>query len=303
MRILSIILRVLALTVIYAILFIVASTLTSPPALSTVFTPEQSQASTALLPVVALIYTVTLSYLALRSRWHGWKLAGALFLIFYGIYTFLSQIETLAFPAVSNRLPAGAVQGFFLSGLILGVPFCALAVWVLGKMRGQADGQPNTRLQMPASEWLWKLAAAVVLYEAVHFTFGYYVAWRTPGLPQFYGGTDPGTFIGQLANVFRATPWLFAFQVFRALVWAGLGCLIVRMHKGPVWETILATAAAFCILMAGGMIFPNPVMPPFVARAHTIELVTSNFLYGGLLAALLLWRPRSRAVAAATSEQ
>lgn len=303
MRVVSIVLRILALTVIYIVLFIVASTLTSPPALSTLFTPEQSQASTALLPVVALIYTLTLSYLALRSRWHGWKLAGALFLIFYGIYTFLSQIETLAFPAVSTKFPPGTVQGFFLSGLILGIPFCILAVWILGKMRGQPDGLANTRLEMPASEWIWKLAAAAVLYVIVYFTFGYYVAWRTPGLPQFYGGTDPGTLLGQLGNVFRETPWLPLFQVFRGLIWAGLGCLIVRMHKGAAWETILATAAAFCILMAGGMIFPNPVMPPYVARAHTIELVTSNFLYGGLLAALLLWRPRSRAVAAATSEQ
>jgi len=126
---------------------------------------------------------------------------------------------------------------------------------------------------------------------AVYFLFGYFVAWRTPGLPEFYGGSDPGTFFGQLGNVARDSPWLYPFQVLRGLIWAGLGCLIVGMHKGSALETILATGSTFSIVMSAGMLFPNPVFPDFVARAHTLELVSSNFLFGVLLAALLLWQP------------
>lgn len=301
MRVLSISLRIVLLAVIFAILFMVSSSLTAVPGINEMFTPEQVKQSTAALPIVAFIYTVVLSYLALRSRWHGWRLAGALFLIYYGIYTFLSQIETIAFPAVGGKFPPGMIRGLFIGGLILGIPFCALAVWILGKARGPVDETPNTRLQMPVAQWAWKLVIASVLYPAIYFIFGYYVAWRTPGLPAFYGGADPGTFLGQLGNVAATTPWLFPFQLLRGLIWTGIGCLIVRMHKGPAWETVLATAAAFCILMAGALIFPNPVMPAFVARAHAIELVTSNFVWGGLLALLLLWRPSAAATAPAAS--
>ncbi len=63
------------------------------------------------------------------------------------------------------------------------------------------------------------------------------------------------------------------------------------MHKGRLWEVALATGLAFTVLMNASMLFPNPFMPPLVARAHTIELFTSNLLYGILLALLMLWRP------------
>jgi len=291
-RAISYLLRFIALWIIFIVLFIISSTLTMPASLEATMTPEQVSASNAILPVVCGIFTLVITYLALRSRWHGWKLAAALALIFYGVYTFLSQIETLAFRRVANAFPPDTVRGLFLSGLILAAVFCPLAVLILGKARRDpAEARANSRLQMSAVEWFWKLLLAAVLYVAVYFLFGYFVAWRTPGLPEFYGGSDPGTFFGQLGNVARDSPWLYPFQVLRGLIWAGLGCLIVGMHKGSALETILATGSTFSIVMSAGMLFPNPVFPDFVARAHTLELVSSNFLFGVLLAALLLWQP------------
>ncbi len=284
-------LRVLGLVIVYLILFTLSSNLINSQAVASRLTPEQVNLSTAMLPVVSLIMTLMLAYLVLRSRWYGWKLAVAIFVIFYGIYTFLSQIETLAFPAVSGQMPAGMVRGFFLAGLALAIPFSLAAVWILGKTREDpSDAGMSSRLQMPASEWIWKLAIAVILYVVVYFTFGYYVAWRTPGLPAFYGGADPGTFGGQMLNVMQDTPWLPFFQIFRGLIWAGIGCLILSMHKGPAWEAGLAVGLSFAVLMCASMLFPNPYMPPFIARAHTIELLSSNFLYGLLLSILMPWK-------------
>jgi hypothetical protein len=257
--------------------------------------PEAGIQAASMIPVVALLMTATIAYLALRSRWHGLKLAAAIFVVFFGVYTFLTQIEPLAFPAVSEQMPPGTIRGFFLAGLMLTLPFSLLTVWILGKMKKDSlADDSNTRLQMSTSEWAWKLSAAVILYEVVYFIFGYYVAWRTPGLPEFYGGTDPGTFFGQLANVIRDTPWLFLFQLFRALVWTSIGCVIIRMHKGGVFETSFAVGLAFSILMGATMLLPNPLMPPDVYRAHAIELVSSNFVFGILLTALLMWRTLNR---------
>ena len=294
-RILSITLGVIVLAVIYAVLFIVGTSLTTPPELAEKMSPEAGIRAASMIPVVAIIMTVTISYFALRSRWHGLKLAVAIFVIFFGVYTFLAQIEPLAFPAVTEQMPPGTIPGFFLAGLILALPISLLTVWLLGKMKKDSlADEPNTRLQMATSEWAWKLTVAVILYEVVYFTFGYYVAWRTPGLPEFYGGTDPGTFLGQLANVVRDTPWLFLFQAFRALVWIGIGCVIIRMHKGGVFETSFAVGLAFSIFMTAMMLLPNPLMPPDVYRAHAIELVSSNFAFGLLLTALLMWRTLDR---------
>jgi hypothetical protein len=294
-NILLTILRLIALVIIYLVLFTAASRLTSPLELVQRMTPEQIQQSMTALPLASLIMTFMLAYLALRSRWHGWRLAGALFAILYILYSFLGWIELLAFPAVSQNMPAGMVSGLLVSGLILAIPFSLLAVWILGKTgKGSAEKEANNRLQMPATEWIWKIVAGAILYSIVYFVFGYYVAWRTPGLPEFYGGTDPGTFFGQLSNVARETPWLFALQIFRGLIWTGIGCIIVGMHKGKAWETILATGLTFTIVMNASLLFPNPFLPPVVAHAHAVELVSSNFLYGILLSALLMWNPNRR---------
>ncbi len=284
--------RLIALAIVYTVLFTLASSLTNPPGLAERMTPEQVSLSTIMLPVVSLIMTVMLAYLALRSSWHGWKLAGALFVILFTLNSFLSWVELLAFPAVSTQMPAGMMYSMLISGLIVAIPFALLAVWILGKTRPDPVRPPSTnRLRMSATEWAWKIAAGAALYVIIYFTFGYYVAWRTPGLPEFYGGTDPGTFLGQLANVMRDTPWLPALQVFRGLIWIGIGCLILSMHKGKPWEGVLATGLAFTVLMNASMLFPNPLWPPLVAQAHTIELVSSNLLYGLLLGTLMLWHP------------
>lgn len=289
-RFLSISLGVLVLIVAYSVLFMIGSNLTTPPELAKKMSPEAGMQVASLIPVVALLMTSTLAYLALRSRWHGLKLAAAIFAVFFGVYTFLAQIEPLAFPAVTEQMPPGTIPAFFLAGLILTLPFALLTVWILGKGRKDSlADEANPRLQMSVSEWAWKLALAVILYEIVYFAFGYYVAWRTPGLPEFYGGTDPGTFFGQLANVARDTPWLFLFQAFRALVWIGIGCIIIRMHKGGVLETGFSVGLAFAVLMSATMLLPNPIMPPDVYRAHAIELVSSNFVFGVLLTMLLMW--------------
>ena len=291
-NILLTILRLIALVIIYLVLFIVTSRLTSPPELVQHMTPEQVQQSMTALPLASIIMTFILTYLALRSRWYGWQLAGALFSVLYILYYFLGWIELLAFPAVSQNMPVGMVSGLPISGLILAIPFSLLAVWILGKTRrGSAEKEANNRLRMPVTEWTWKIAAGAILYSIVYFAFGYYVAWRTPGLPEFYGGTDPGTFLGQLSNVARETPWLFALQIFRGLIWTGIGCIIVGMHKGKAWETILSAGLTFTIVMNTSLLFPNPFLPPMVAHAHSIELVSSNFVYGLLLSVLLLWNP------------
>jgi hypothetical protein len=165
-----------------------------------------------------------------------------------------------------------------------------LCVWILRKAGPDDTTERNDRLIMPIREWAWKLAAIATLYVVIYFIFGYFVAWRTPGLPEYYGGRDLG-FLPGLAVTMRDTPWLPFFQLFRALIWSGLGGLIIRMHKGGALETSLAVGFTFSILMAAPLLLPNPIMGDVVARAHLVEVSASNLLFGFVLSVLLLHRP------------
>lgn len=287
-------LRVIALTVVYLICFIVASAVTIAPLTSQLPIAEDVNTAALYMPIVALLNTLVLSYITLRSRWHGWRLTATVFIIFYGVNTFMSQIETAAFPPVVARLPPGFLTGLFVMGIIQAALFAPLAVLILGKWKKEpATDEPNERLVMPASEWVWKLAVIAVAYDVLYFSFGYYVAWRNPAVQAYYGGTDPGSFAAQLANVMRDTPWLPFFQLLRGLLWTLIALPVIRMTKGAWWEAALAVGLLFAVVMNSVQLLPNPIMPTAVRLTHLVETATSNFIFGVIVVWLLHRHHRS----------
>src|SRR5258708_30198478 len=97
-----IVLRVIALTVILFVCFAVAGQVVLPQASAQ--GPEQAGAAALALVAVSFITASILTYVILRSRWAGWRLAVAVFVVFYGVQTFMSQIESAV---VIPRLPPG----------------------------------------------------------------------------------------------------------------------------------------------------------------------------------------------------
>lgn len=291
--ILSMSLRIIASSVVYALCFLLAMNIAMRDLQVPQLSAQEAAISASALPLVALLNTVVLALVILRSRWSGWKLSVAVFIIFYGTYTFLAQIESLAFLSVRNLLPAGMVPALFAAGAILAALFSPLAVFILGKWRSAPPVEPNLRLHMPAGEWLWKMAVIAVVYELLYFTFGYFIAWRNPAVQAYYGGVDPGNFYLQMVNVLRETPWLPFFQALRASLWVLIALPVVRMLKGQPWETALILGLCFAVLMNAQHLFPNPYMPREVSTVHLIETASSNFIFGIVVGLLLLWRPQS----------
>ncbi len=143
--------------------------------------------------VFALSVGGTLSYLILRSRWHGWMLAGAIFVAMYGISTVAIQVESVAF--LSKKLPPGMIRALFVQGAIVAALFAPLAVLVLGKWRAaslRAPMSPAAPLK-PASILL-RLGILVAAFVFLYMFFGYYVAWRNPDLQRYYGGPELASF-------------------------------------------------------------------------------------------------------------
>jgi hypothetical protein len=282
----SIALRVIALTIILFICFALAGGVIGPQGHSQ--TPEQAGAAAVALLAVRFLNTIVLTHIILRSRWAGWRLIATVFFVFYGVMTLMSQIESAVFV---TRLPPGMLPRLFLMGALIAAPFSVLAVLILGKRKADTvNTEPNARLFMPKSEWAWKLAVIALAYLVLYFTFGYFIAWRSPAVREYYGGIDEGGFVAQMGTVIRNTSWLIPLQILRAMFWAVIALPVIRMMKGRWQETALALGLLFAVVMNAQLLLPNPYMPEAVRIMHLIETASSNFIFGWLVGWLLTQR-------------
>jgi len=276
--------KILGLTVVYFVCMMFGADLFVSIQLS--LPPEQQTAGVLSFLLMALVCTSLLSAVILCSRWGGWRLMLALSFSYYGLQTFMAQIETAYFgPAFG--VPSSDLPGLFAMSLPVIFIFIPLAVVVLGKGRQPAQsGEANPRLHMPAGEWLWKLALIAVAYLVLYFGFGYFVAWQNPNLVAMYGGgTNPEVF-----NNARLVP----FQILRSGLWALFALPVIRMSRPGVWGTAVLIGLLYALPMSIGLVSPNPYMPDASVRlSHFIEIITSNFLFGLIVTHLLLWRRKA----------
>jgi hypothetical protein len=233
-----------------------------------------------------------LSYLIVRSHWHGWTLVGAVFVGMYGISTVASQIDSVAF--LSDKLPHGMIRALFLQGAIAAGLFAPLAVLTLGKWRGApppAPVSPARRLMLASI--VLRLVILVGAFVFLYMFFGYYVAWRNPELQRYYGGPELPTFWSSLKHNWTSSPWIYSLAAFRALTY--IGCLypIVRMLYTSRRESAFA-AALFSACWTTVLLLPNPLMPASVARSHFWETLGFNLAFGALAGWLLCVTPLAR---------
>ncbi len=240
---------------------------------------------------VCLLQTLALAYPIVRSRWHGWLLVVTVFVLFFGTGTFMSQIEVLVY--LADEMPPGMQSGIILMGLFSAVVFSPIIVLTLGRWQpGTATGdEPNPRLRMSWQSWAWKLPAGAAVMLALYYLFGYFVAWKNPVLRDYYGGTDPGTFLAQMRSIVRDTPWMVPLQFLRALVWVLLALPVIRMMRGRWWEAGLAVSLLFTVPVIY-LLLPNPLMPDAVRLTHLVETAPYQFLFGWFVVRLFTRSPR-----------
>ncbi len=233
----------------------------------------------ALVLFVMLLQTVALAYPVMLSKWSGWKLALAVFLLYFGTVTFMSQMESLVY--LGDKMPNGMLPGLFAMGLFTAAVFSPVAVLVLGKWKAgtAASATSGHREPTSAGEWAWKTAVGGLVFLSLYYLFGYFVAWKNPLLRDFYGGTDPGSFFAQMSSIVESTPWMLPFQYLRSLLWVALAVLVIRMMKGSWWQVALAVSLLFTV-PAIYLLFPNPMMPDAVRMAHLVETAPYQFLFG-----------------------
>lgn len=230
--------------------------------------------------IMCILDAAVLSYLIVRSRWFGWRLILTIFFVFYGVKTFLTQIETIVFlKHLTNIVSAEMIPKLFMQGFITAAIFSPLAVLIHGRMRERECEEIqvfNQRPVMPLKEWIWKLLLIAVVYVVIYISFGMFVFIPLAGkaFQEYYGDL-------------QMPEWILLFQMARAMIWVVLALPVIRMIRGRWWEGGLAVALMFSVLMSANLLVPTEVMPETIRKAHFVEVFSSNFLFGWIVFWLL----------------
>jgi hypothetical protein len=279
--------RILAVCLLFAVCFAIGGALAGVARIAQEAPPVKATPAQLVLPFVTLCLCVgiVVSYLILRSSWHGFALVMAVFFAMYGISTVAAQGDSVFF--LSAKLPQGMLPALFLQGLIADALFAALAVLILGKWRvpSPADTWPAPA-HLAASSLIWRIALLVVAFVFLYMFFGYYIAWQNPDLREYYGGSSFPSFYDSLKSNWGQRPFLYLLQAFRALLFIACVFPLIRMLRVSRWERT-AAIALFLSAWTTILLFPNPLMPMSVARSHFWETLAFSLTFGTLLGWLL----------------
>lgn len=213
-------------TVFLAILFLLFRGIAS--SLSRIPVSSEGEAR-IMLPLffVYLAQAGIVGYFVVRSFLRGWKLCVLVFVILFGVTTFLTQIETLVFLRyLVASVPKEIVPRLFLQGFLAALLFTPCVVAVHGKLKGKEESPPLV-LEL-SGRWLVTFVVLSFVYVLVYLGFGSLVFRPLAGraFEEYYAGL-------------RLPSWVLLLQIGRGFVFVLLGFLVVRSLKVQRWEKSL----------------------------------------------------------------
>ena len=289
-RIFSTASRVLLVFITYALLLVTTAGLVSISGpVGAPAAPASGSEPLHPLPIVALGSAGLITWVVLRSRWVGAKLAFGVAAAFFGAHTVLPELDALAAPGSFSRGVGGAAGAWF-GGAVFAATFGTAAAVILGRT-GRAEHAPPVQLQSARSLWVGsvKLAAAAVVQVIVHAGVGCQLGWyRVPDGFAFRGPL--GLFCPDAASAGVAgDPASSAAALVRGIVWALVGLLLVRLlRRGPA-ETSLVVGLFFALAGPVHELLPCPLVPGAWAIGTHVALAVSQLSCGAVLALWLSW--------------
>ncbi|NMB53702.1 MAG: hypothetical protein GYA15_03295 [Leptolinea sp.] len=259
--------RILALTVLGVIVTAAASAVTPQPEIVKSATGASAGQTMLLLFIDRLMVALIFAFLLEKTILRGMRLVGLLFWVVFGITTFMMQIETLVFGSAFPGLSTSDVFRLVLTALVSTLIFVPLAVLVMGRWKD--NGEPVRPLFK--KDYLTGLILLAVIYPILYFSFGYFVAWQSAAVREFYATT----------TITTAQPLLTLIQVARGALWVLAGLPLLVMFDRRI-HTIIASILCYSLLPSFSLILPNPLMPEPVRLAHLVEISLSMAIFGGL---------------------
>ena len=262
--------------------------------------PASLAGMAVLAPVLfCVLVAAVLSWMIARSALSAWPLVGAVFLAYFGLGTFMLQIESVVF--LPRHLPPGFVNRLFAMGAAMGLVAAPAAVWIHRRFRpSPSEGRVPSGIPAAPGEWTLRLAWLAAAYVALYFLAGYFIAYRNPDVVAYYDDANVGSFAAQMLKVWRTAPWLFALQVLRGILWVTCVIPFIVSFRGRPWELPLLVGCAFSVWLVM-LLVPNPYMPESVRMSHLVETASSNFVFGCIVGASFVRSRERRSFAAATT--
>ena len=238
--------------------------------------------SAVFLLIVSLFNSFVVCYVAAHSSWRGAKRVVGIMLPVFMISSFMTQIETLFFGAAFNALAKADVLLIMLAPL----PSIAAATLVSVKFFGCRD-KALKAAPVSLMPLVKRIAVLGIIYVAIYFLFGYFVAWRFEELRVFYSGSgEDAGFIGQLMN---NEPVVYPFQFLRGMMFAALTIPLLSMLRDKKKVAVTSVCLVY-LTTALVLIIPNPLFPDMVRWAHFIEMFSSMLLFG-VITGIVLNKP------------
>jgi hypothetical protein len=208
------------------------------------------------------LVTATLTVLALRSDWRGWKLGAAVAVIPMAIAA-VNLLEGAVFLTNTN-LQWGRIFSVTLLSYALTIP-----VWALLFGRREIVPEHYRPLESKsAGERAWKFAVSDFSYLFLYYAAGTIIF---PYVKDFYA-----------TQHLPSTGSLIALQLLiRGPVFVVLCLAITRMLGLSRISGALAAGAIFTLLSGvAPLLIPSPVFPDSVRWVHFAEVTGSNFVFG-----------------------
>jgi hypothetical protein len=264
--------QVIALTLLGVLSAVVASVITPKPEILRTFVPADSNQSLLMMLLVRFVLALIFVFILENTRLRGLRMMGLLFWVVFGITTFMTQLETLIFGSAFPALTTSDVFLLVLTSLVGDLIFVPLSVLVMGRWKNNGVSmEPLFR-----KAYITGSIILAMIYPILYFFFGYFVAWQSSAVREFYATT----------TITTAQPLLTFIQIGRGFLWviAGLPLLVMfekRIHK------IIASVLCYGLFPSIGLLIPNPLMPGPVRMAHLVELIISMAIFGLLIGVLL----------------
>lgn len=228
--------------------------------------------------LTSLSFVVVIDLYIQYTRLNGFWRIVSVFILLFGVQTFLSQIESIYFLG-QVKLSIEMIYAILLGGFLQ----CLFYAGYISFFHPTTD-QIKLKSMVVEVGWIFRVLFLIILaYPAIYFLAGYFIAWQSPALRTYYQGNAELASFWAMMRV-NINSGLYVFQVFRAIIWVLIGswylktCLLSRV------KSAVLLGASFAVLMGVGLLIPNPFMPSEIRFFHAMELLSSNFIWGYLMA-------------------
>ncbi|MDH4224745.1 MAG: hypothetical protein OEW12_03760 [Deltaproteobacteria bacterium] len=227
------------------------------------------------LLMMALLHATALGFVVRHSIWRGQLLIVTMFVVYFGVTTLLTHMDTVLFLHLLNPVVPGFVaDNLLVNGFINAAGIAPAAVWLFAGGPPPEAKLENIRVVMPARQWLLKGVASVGAFMVFY-------ALGALGIAQPLLGPDTPVYTDTVLPL-----WVTAAFLGKGLLWIVITLPLIRQMRGQVNRVAMGVGGYYGVLQGALLVIPTEYLAPSIRTAHMAGLTVAMFAYGWLLVIL-----------------